>query len=62
MSDPIVDEVRAYRLEHTRKFKGDIHRICEDLRAYQKACGHRVVRFEKNKPAVSTDANQARRA
>ena len=46
MSNPIIDEIRAYRLDHAQKFDGDIHRICDDLRAYQKKCGHSVVRFE----------------
>ncbi len=62
MSDPIVDEVRAYRLEHTRKFDGDLHRICEDLRAYQKVCGHKVVRFEKDKAAKPEHVQPAHEA
>ena len=62
MSDPIVDEIRSYRLEHTRKFDGDLHRICEDLRAYQKACGHKVVRFDKGKPDGPADVPPAQDA
>ncbi len=54
MRDPILDEIRKHRLEHTQKFDGDLHRICEDLRAYQKICGHKVVRFEKDKPDEPT--------
>jgi len=45
MKDPIVEEVRAHRMEHTRKFRGDLTAICEDLRAIQKASRHKVVRL-----------------
>lgn len=48
MSDPIIDEIRRNRLAHTRRFDGDLHRICEDLRVYQKVCGHEIVRFERS--------------
>ncbi len=34
MNDPIVDEVRRHRMEHTRKFGGDLKLICEDLRSH----------------------------
>jgi len=30
MKDSIVEEVRKYRMEHTKKFGGDLHAICED--------------------------------
>lgn len=45
MRDPIVEEVRKYRMEHTRKFQGDLSAICADLRAIQEASGHEVVRL-----------------
>jgi hypothetical protein len=45
MKDPIVDEVRKHRMEHTRKFNGNLSAICEDLRAIQRASGHKVVRL-----------------
>jgi hypothetical protein len=48
MKDPIVEEIRKYRAEHTAKFHGDLDAICEDLRRVQATCGHRVVRL----PAV----------
>jgi hypothetical protein len=43
MIDPIVEEVRNYRMEHTRKFGGDLNRICEDLRRIQRESGCQVV-------------------
>ncbi len=49
MKDPIVEEVRAHRMEHTRKFQGDLDAICRDLRKVQKASGHEVVRLPARK-------------
>ena len=45
MRDPIVEEVRKHRMEHTRKFRGDLSAICVDLRSVQIASGHKVVRL-----------------
>jgi len=45
MKDLIVDEVRKHRLEHTRKFGGDLTAIFDDLRSVQRASGYRIVRF-----------------
>jgi len=45
MRDPIVDEVRKHRMEHTTRFGGDLVAICEDLRSVQTASGHEVVRL-----------------
>lgn len=44
MNDPIVEEVRNWRAEHTRKFGGDLNRICAELRRLQQTSGCRVVR------------------
>jgi hypothetical protein len=45
MKDPIVEEVRRYRMAHTRKFHGDLAAICTDLRAIQAASGHEIIRL-----------------
>ena len=45
MTDPIVDEVRHARMEHTRKFNYDLDAICRDLKAVEAKCGHKVVRL-----------------
>ncbi|MGA2797009.1 MAG: hypothetical protein ABSE63_05500 [Thermoguttaceae bacterium] len=45
MKDPIVEEVRRYRMEHTRKFGGDMNRIYEDLLRIQQESGCKVVRL-----------------
>ena len=44
MNDRIVEEVRRHRMEHTRKFGGDLNLICEDLRRIQRESGCKVVR------------------
>ncbi len=53
MKDPIVEEVRKHRMEHTQKFRGDLSAICADLRAIQIASGHKIVRLAPNKPEPS---------
>jgi len=49
MRDPIVEEVRNHRMEHTRRFHGNLAAICADLRAVQVASGHEVVRLSPKK-------------
>jgi len=49
MKDPYVDEVRKFRMEHTKRFKSDLHLICEDLRQFEASLGDRVVRVEPRK-------------
>jgi len=44
-NDPIVEEIRRIRQEHTDKFKGDLHAICEDLRRQERQSGRRYVSF-----------------
>ena len=50
MKDPIVEEVRKYRMEHTRKFGADLAAICADLHSIQNESGHEVVRLPPKKP------------
>jgi hypothetical protein len=57
MKDPIVEEVRKHRKEHTRKFHGELSEICADLRRVQETSGHDVVRLEPRrlKPTIRTN-------
>ena len=41
--DPIVTEIRKARREHTERFRGDLHAICEDLRRQEKESGRQYV-------------------
>jgi len=58
MRDPIVEEVRKHRMEHTRQFRGDLSAICADLRCVQSASGHKVVRLAPRK-LESTNGSQS---
>jgi hypothetical protein len=63
MKDPFVDEVRGYRMEHTKQFNSDIHSICEDLRRFESSLGTRVVILppRKTRPTSAlTATNQPR--
>ncbi len=42
MKDPIVDEVRRHRMEHTKQFHSNLRLICEDLRKYEAGLGDRL--------------------
>lgn len=46
MTDPIVQEVRAARMAHAKRFNYDLSAICSDLRNIEKRCGHRLVSLE----------------
>ena len=56
MKDPIVEEVRKYRMEHTNEFQGNLSRICADLRGVQITSGHKVVRLAPRRlePTLNT--------
>lgn len=49
MKDSIVEEIRKHRMEHTRRYGGDLSAICTDLRDTQKTSGHKVVRLSSNR-------------
>jgi len=40
MDDPIVEEVRRYRLQHAEQFGHDLERIVEDLRKKERLSSH----------------------
>jgi hypothetical protein len=60
MSDPIVEEVRQYRLEHARKLNFDLVAICADLRAIQQSSGHKVVRLPSKNPKTGDQVEDER--
>ncbi|HUT55810.1 MAG TPA: hypothetical protein VM658_20635 [bacterium] len=64
MNDPIVAEVRKHRMEHTRKFNGDLAAICEDLRKVQQNSGHKIVRLRPalRKSGQGSERRAARQA
>lgn len=50
--DPIVDEIRRIRQEHTDQFNGDLHAICQDLRRRERESGRQYVTFPPRRPKV----------
>lgn len=62
MKDPIVEEVRRHRMEHTRRFHGDLSAICADLRSIQSASGHKVVRLSPKKLQPTKASNRRAKA
>ena len=60
MTDPIVQEVRKHRMEHTRRFAGDLAAICADLRTIQAASGHVVVRLSPRRPEPASASTPRR--
>ncbi len=52
MKDPIVEEVRKHRMEHTVKCGGDLTKICDDLQHIEKKSGHAVVSLPGRKISV----------
>ena len=61
MKDPIVEEVRKYRMEHTRKFQGNLPAICADLRKIQISSGHQVVRLAPKKLDLPRESSRSRK-
>lgn len=43
MKDPIVEEVRAARMAHTKKHNYDLAAICADLKRIESESGHKLV-------------------
>jgi hypothetical protein len=51
-NDPIVDEIRRIRQEHTDTFNRDLHAICEDLRRQERESGREYVSFPPRRVRV----------
>lgn len=46
MIDPIVEEIRAYRNEHAKKFKYNLDAICDDFKKDQQKYADKLVRLK----------------
>ena len=53
-TDPIVEEVRHARDEHTARFNYDLKAICADLRRRQDASDRSVLSLEPKRPDGAT--------
>ena len=56
MKDPFVDEIRKYRMEHTKQFGSDLHRICDSLRNLDSTLADRLVRLKPREIKRSCDS------
>lgn len=52
INDPIVEEIRRYRMEHAAKYGNDLSKICEALRERQRNSTRKVV---TRSPRVNLD-------
>lgn len=57
-TDPIIDELHRIRDEHAKKFKYDVHAICEDIRRKEKESGRTFVSFDQSEVRESDSAKQ----
>ena len=62
MKDPIVEEVRKHRREHTQQFHGELSEICADLRRVQESSGHEVVRLTTRRLKPNARTNRRAKA
>lgn len=49
MNDPVLEELRQFRNEHSRRFDCDLDAICDDYRKQRLPEGIRFVRLEPRK-------------
>ena len=59
MKDPIVQEVRKHRMEHSSRFEGNLDLICDDLRKAEEKYADRLVK--PNPKPIETPANPVER-
>lgn len=65
MKDPIVEEVRQIRDDHSKRFNYDLDAICEDYMRHQSFAGTKLVRLKPkaaNKRLQPTAQSAARSA
>ena len=48
MKDPLVEEIRNFRLEHSKRFGYNIEDICNDLRSFEKSLRAKIDIDENN--------------
>lgn len=61
MNDPIVEEVRKHRMEHSLKHGNDLSAIVADLRKIQEMSGHKIVRFPPKRIAPTGNLGRPRK-
>ena len=61
-NDPIVDEIRRIRQEHSAKFNGDLHAICEDIRRQERESGRKYVSYPPRRAEIVTTSTSTDKA
>jgi hypothetical protein len=51
-SDPIVDEIREIRQQHTDEFQRDLHAICEDIRRQERESSRKFVKLSPRRVPI----------
>lgn len=46
IKDPILEEIRQVRDNHSKRFNYDLDAICDDYKAHQALVGERLVRLK----------------
>jgi hypothetical protein len=46
MKDPILEDIRQVRDDHSKRFNYDLDAICEDYKTHQALAGERLVRLK----------------
>ena len=59
-NDPIVDEIRKIRQQHTEQFNRNLHAICKDLRRQELQSSHKFIAFSPRSPEANAAAALAR--
>ncbi len=65
MKDPILEDIRQVRDDHSKRFNYDLDAICEDYKTHQALAGERLVRLKPrtaNKRLQPTTQSAARYA
>jgi hypothetical protein len=58
-TNPIIEEIHAFRAEYARKYGYDLRAICNAARQKQQKSGHEIVSFfDPTQPANSTLQNK----
>ena len=59
VEDPIVEEIRRYRMEHAAQYGNDLKRIVEAYQELERTSGREYVNFEPRRVPVVKASEEA---
>lgn len=59
MKDPIIEEIRRFRNEHSKQLNYDLDAICEDYKAHQTRAGKQLVRLKPKTIAIDSQTTDS---